>query len=377
MRSLTELKPEIGDSIKDIETPAVLVDLDVMEQNLRDYANFAAEQGIDLRSHVKTHKVPDIAHRQNDLTDGGILCQTLSEAEVMAQSGIDDIYLSYMVVEPTKLDRLIRLSEKLDSFATTVDGRGNIDPLQAAAECHDTMVGVILEFDIGMGRVGVPTSDRAISMAKYIDDQPNLRFDGVMAFEAHVVSEADSKGELNRLCRESMDETARWVRQIESEIGLDVEEVKVGGTATSKFSGKHPIVTEINPGMYPFNDVTQLIHRDFELTKEDCAVTVLTSVISHPEPDRAIVDAGSKSISLDIPDTDPVSKNRNDISYEQASEEHGWLDVLPGSDIDVGTRLEFIIPHVCPTINLHDTLVGVRDGRVEEVWEVQARGKVK
>lgn len=378
MRSLAELKPEVYDSIDDIETPAVLVDLDAMERNMADYAEFADEHDIRLRSHVKTHKIPDLAHRQQKLTGGdGILCQTLSEVEIMAQNGIDDIYLSYMVVEDSKLDRLVRLSEKLDRFATTVDGPGNIYPVQNAAERHDTTVEVILEFDIGMGRVGVPTPERAVEMAELIDEQPNLRFGGVMSYEAHVAADAETEADFERVCREAMDQTAEWVERIESESGVAVDEVKVGGTSTSKFSGSHPVVTEINPGMYPFNDVGELNRRHFELSKEDCAVTVLTTIISSATDDRAVVDAGSKSISMDIAGLDPIPKFRDDVRYERSSEEHGWLDISEADDIDVGDRMEFIIPHVCTTINLHDTLVGVREGCVEEVWEIQARGKVK
>jgi D-serine deaminase-like pyridoxal phosphate-dependent protein len=345
---------------------------------MADYAAFADEHDIGLRSHIKTHKTPDLAHRQQELTAGdGILCQTLSEVEIRAQSGIDDIYLSYMVVEDSKLDRLVRMSEKLERFATTVDGPGNIHPLQNVAARHDATVGVILEFDIGMGRVGVPTPERAVELAELIDDQPDLRFDGVMSYEAHVAADAETEADFERVCRAAMDRTAEWVERIETEAGLPVNEVKVGGTSTSKFSGSHPIVTEINPGMYPFNDIGELNRRQFELTKEDCAVTVLTTVITRATDDRAVADAGSKSISMDIAGLDPLPKHRDDVSYERSSEEHGWLDVSEADDIRIGDSMEFIVPHVCTTINLHDTLVGVRDGRVEEVWEVQARGKVK
>jgi D-serine deaminase-like pyridoxal phosphate-dependent protein len=377
MRSLTDLDPDVYDSIDDIETPAVLVDLDVMERNMRDYASFADEQGIGLRSHVKTHKIPDLAHRQNEMTGGdGILCQTLSEVEVMAQNGIDDIYLSYMVVEESKLDRLIRVSEKLEEFTTTVDTPGNIHPLQEAAQRRDAVVDVILEFDLGLNRVGASTVEDAVEMAALIEELPNLNFAGVMAYEAHVALSAESKEDFERLCAEAMDQTAEWIDRIETETGVSVDEVKVGGTSTSKFSGKHDVVTEVNPGMYPFNDVGELNRRDFEIGKEDCAATVLTTAISSPVEDRTVVDAGSKSISMDIDGLDPVPKHRDDISYENASEEHGYVDTSEGT-LDAGDRVEFITPHVCTTINLHDTLVGHRDGVVEEVWEVQARGKVK
>jgi D-serine deaminase-like pyridoxal phosphate-dependent protein len=372
------LKPELYEPKSNVETPAVFVDLDAMERNMTDYAEFAIEHDVALRSHVKTHKIPDLAHRQQELPAGeGVLCQTLSEVEVMAQSGIDDIYLSYMVVEESKLDRLIWLSDKLDSFATTVDSRANLDPIREAARRHDATVDVILELDVGLNRVGVEPGERAVQLAKTIDEAPEVRFAGIMAYEAHVAMEADGKAELERLCLEAMDTIEAGVEEIEN-AGVPVEEVKVGGTTTSKFSGKHPVVTEINPGMYPFNDVGELQRRNFELTKYDCALTVASTVISKPTEDRAIVDAGSKSISLDIDGLQPIPKHRDDVTYEGASEEHGWIDTSDSeTPIEVGDRIEFIIPHVCTTVNLHDSIVGVRDDRVEEVWEVQARGKVK
>lgn len=375
LRTPVDIRPQLYQSTDDLETPAVIVDLDAMERNIENYVSFANQQNVSLRSHIKTHKIPDLAHYQHQLTNGGIVCQTLSEAEVMAQNGIHDIYLSYMVVEPSKLDRLIWLSEKIDTFATTVDCLGNIEPLEDAAARHNSKVTTILEIDQGYGRVGVQTSERAVELSKYIHNSPNLQLGGVMSFEAHVKAEAKSRGDLERLCSEAMSELADIVEKIEN-AGIDIPDVKVGGTATSKFSGTHPVVTEINPGMYLFNDTGELEIRSYELDKLDCALTVLSTVISKPAEDRIVVDAGSKSISMDV-DRMPIPKYRDDLDYYRSSEEHGWVDTSDATDIEVGDRIEFIVPHVCTTVNLHNTLIGVRDGRIREVWDVQARGKVK
>lgn len=376
--TLSDLQPNLEDRIEDIETPALIVNLDVMEQNIWEYADWADKHNVRLRSHTKTHKIPDIAHRQNEITDGdGILCQTLSEVEVMAYNGINDIYLSYMVVGDQKCDRFVHLSEKIDHLTTTVDGPGNIDPLQAAAVRHETTIDVILEIDTGLNRVGVPQGDPAVNLAQYITNQPNMNLAGVMAYESQIKSQADGNHDkMKRLARKTMDETARTVELIE-DAGIPVPEVKTGGTATSKFSGKHPVVDEINPGMYPFNDAREIYYRPWDVSKEDVALTVLTSAISVPTDDRVIFDAGSKSISLET-NTDPIPKDRDDLHYFNASEEHGWVNANEAdNDFEVGDRVEFIPPHVCPTINLHDTLIGVRNGRVEEVWDIAARGKVK
>ena len=372
----TDIKPGLYSPISDVETPAVLVDLDAMERNVLRYVDFAEEHDVALRSHVKTHKTPQIAHYQHRLTGDGILCQTLSEAEVMAQAGIDDIYLSYMVVGERKLDRLVRLSETVSRFATTVDGPGNIDPLQDAAASHDTTIGAVLEIDIGYGRTGAQP-ETAVDLAQTLVDLSNVEFRGIMAYEAHIKREAETRREYEQLCAEAMDGVADIVSDIR-DAGVDVPEVKVGGTATARFRGTHPVVPEINPGMYPFNDVGELRVRPFEVKKADCAVTVLTTVISKPTEDRAVVDAGSKSIARDSSQEPvPKSDDHEDVHYYRSSEEHGWVDTSNcDADISVGDRLEFIVPHVCTTINLHDQLVGVRNGRVEELWNVQGRGKV-
>jgi D-serine deaminase-like pyridoxal phosphate-dependent protein len=376
-QALGDLKPKFDDSTSDIETPALVVDLDVMERNIREYANWADEHHVRLRSHAKTHKIPDLAHLQHRVTGGGILCQTLSEVEIMAYNGVEDIYLSYMVVGEDKCDRYIHLSEKVDELATTVDGPGNVDPLQSAASSHGTTVDVVLEIDTGLNRVGVPQGEPAVDLAEYIGNQPNLNLAGVMAYESQIKSQADGdREELERLAEEVMDETQATVDMIE-DAGIPVHEVKTGGTVTSKFSGKHPVVDEINPGMYPFNDAREIYYRPWDVSKEDIALTVLTSAISVPADDRVVFDAGSKSISMDT-DFAPVPKHRADLKYYNASEEHGWVDTSETNDgFEVGDRVEFIPPHVCPTINLHDTLVGVRKGRIREVWDIAARGKVK
>jgi 3-hydroxy-D-aspartate aldolase len=371
LRTPADASVDLYEPVSAVETPAVLVDLDVMERNIEDFAAFADEHDVSLRSHVKTHKTPALAHRQHDRTGGGIVCQTLGEVETFAAAGIEDIYLSYMVVGDRKLDRLVNVSESIDHFQTTVDCPGNVDPLQAAAAEHDATVEAVLEIDVGLNRVGVAPED-APEMAAYVAEQPNLDLAGIMAYEGHVNGIAESHEEYDELCWEVMEGVAETVERIE-DAGVPVEEVKVGSTGTSKHSGKHPVVTEINPGMYPFNDVGQL-HR---VGKADCAATVVTTVISAPTEDRVVVDAGSKSISMDT-GRDPLPADRSDLDYYSASEEHGWVDTSAAdTQPAVGDRLEFIVPHVCTTINLHDTLIGVREGRVEAVWEVQGRGKVQ
>lgn len=372
-----ERRPDLYQPVAELETPSLVVDLDVMERNIREFVAFADENDVTLRSHVKTHKNADIAALQQRMSDGGgVMCQTLGETEIMARNGLSDVYLSYQVVGERKLDRVVWLSEKLDSFATTVDARGNIEPLQTKAAERDTEVGVLLEIDIGLGRTGAPPGEKAVELAAEINQSSHLDFRGLLAYDAHVKAAASTRSDFQELCWGAMETTQETVELIE-DAGISVDEVEAGGTATSKYCGKHPVVTEINPGMYPFNDVGELELRPFDISKGDCAAMVISTVISAPSDDRVVVDAGSKTLSLDKPQM-PVARNRDDIEYANASEEHGWIDTSESSrSFEIGDRIEFIVPHVCTTINLHDTIVGVRDDRVEELWDVQARGKVK
>ncbi|GAB7094863.1 DSD1 family PLP-dependent enzyme [Halolamina litorea] len=371
-----EMGPRLGEPLDDLETPVLLADIDAMEENIREYAAVAEEHDVALRSHVKTHKNAELAALENDLTGGaGVCCQTLGEVETMARNGIDDIYLSYQVVGESKLDRLCWLDGKVDALATTVDSVATVEMLADAADRNDCTLNAVLEVDMGLNRTGVAPAD-APDLAQSVADAEGVVFDGILAYDAHVKGEASTEAEFEEAAWAAMDLAQSVVDDIEA-AGVDVPEVKVGGTATSRYSARHPVVTEINPGMYPFNDVGELELRPWEVSKADCTATVLTTVIAVPDEDRLVVDGGSKTFSLDKPQM-PVPKDRDDIEYVNASEEHGWIDTSDAeASFAVGDRLEFIVPHVCTTINLHDLLVGVRDGAVADLWEVQARGKVR
>lgn len=371
-----QMGPRLGESVDALETPVLLADVDAMEENIREYAAVADEHDVALRSHVKTHKNAELAALENELTgDAGICCQTLGEAETMARNGIDDIYLSYQVVGESKLDRLCWIDGKVDALATTVDSEATVEMLDAAAERNGRTIHAVLEVDMGLNRTGVAPAD-APALAQRIADADSLAFDGILAYDAHVKSRASTEAEFEAEAWEAMELAQAVVDDIEA-AGIPVEEVKVGGTATSRYSARHPVVTEINPGMYPFNDVGELELRPWEVSKADCTATVLTTVIAVPDDDRLVVDGGSKTFSLDKPQM-PVPKNRDDVEYVNASEEHGWIDTSDSEEeFAVGDRIEFIVPHVCTTINLHDLIVGVRDGEVVDLWEVQARGKVR
>lgn len=373
--TFSEMRPGLGQSVDDLDTPIVLADLDVMERNIETYREIAEENDVSVRSHTKAHKIPPIARLQEEILGGGVLCQKLSEAEVMARHGIEDILLVCPVVSEAKLNRLFWVDDHAEHFATMIDCPGNITPLQNAAAAHDTTVNVVLELDVGLDRMGALPGEDAVEMAEFIAEQPNLHLEGLLGHDAHVTHASETEADYEAGCKEVAEDLEKTVDMLK-DAGIEVDVVTSGCSATARYIAPHDVVTELDPGRYVFNDASLLESRvDIELA--DCGMTVLATVISRPTEDRAIVDAGSKTISYGG-SPNPVPVNRDDIRFVGKSSEHGTLDVSEAeTPVEVGDRLEFVVPNLYGAVNLQDTIPGVRDGRVEEVWHVEARGKDK
>jgi len=367
-------EPRIYQEVSSIETPALTIDLDVMERNMDDMISWADSRDVSIRSHVKGHKVPEIAHIEDNMTGGGICCQKLGEVEVFAQSGLNDIYLVNIVVEKSKLERIVWISEKINNFQATVDGAKNARMLNDTALEYNTNINVILEVDIGFHRTGVAYDEAALQLADRINNLAALNLDGILAYDSHIKREAATIEEYKDLSKKYMDKTMNLVDKIPDN-SESILEVKTGSTVTAKFVGEHPVVTEINPGRYPFFDGREL-QRDIDyISMEDCSLTVLTQVVSKPNPDKIVVDAGRKAISYDY--GTPIPK-KQDVEYLRGSSEHLELNISDASEqISVGDKLELIPPLMDTTVNLYDNMMGVRNGVIEEIWEVQARGKLK
>jgi D-serine deaminase-like pyridoxal phosphate-dependent protein len=369
--TFAEMRPDLGQPVAEVETPAILADLDVMERNIDRFQELAAEHGVAVRSHTKAHKTPAVARRQEAAFDGGVLCQKLAEAEVMARNGVGDILLVCPVVTERKLARLCWVADHVDRFATLADGRNNVAPLQAAAERHGVTVNVVVEVDVGLGRTGVEPGAGAVDLVEFVREQPNLAFDGLLGHDGHVPYLASTAAELAEGCEAVVADLAATVDALAG-AGIGVDRVISGATGTAHRVAEHDVITEIDPGRYLLNDAG-LLEQPTPVDPADCGATVLTTVISRPTADRAIVDAGSKTVSYaDSPD--PVPVGRDDIAYVRKSSEHGFVDAGE-ADLSVGDRLEFVVPNLWAVMNLHDRLLGVRDGQVEELWHVEARGK--
>jgi D-serine deaminase-like pyridoxal phosphate-dependent protein len=351
----------------ELDTPALLVNLDKMERNIERMARFAEECDVDLRPHVKTHKVPEIAKIQLNAGAKGICVQKVSEAEVFLNSGIDDIFITNEIVGSTKLNRLADLASK-GRLAVAVDNSENVSALSKVCNERGAELTVLVDVDVGMNRCGVSPAG-ASTIARQVSRGSNLIFGGLMVYEGHVggASSDDDRARESKRATELISEAKQHVEKA----GLKVERVSMGSSVSVWTNAKHPEVTEVQPGMYIFNDGF-LMHNKVA-RPDDCALTVLCTVMSRPGSDRAVVDAGSKAFQLDQGKY-PIALHNEGVEMMKFSEEHGWLNVKGKGVAKLGERIEFIPYHCCTCVNQYDQMFGVRGGKIESVWKISARG---
>lgn len=360
----------------DIQTPCLVLDLDALERNIRKMGDYARAHGMDLRVHGKMHKSVDIAKLQERIGGAvGVCCQKASEAEAFVRGGIRDVLVSNQVCDPVKIDRLARLPGFGARILVCVDDVGNVADLSAAARKHGTQLEVLVEIDCGQNRCGVTTPAEAIALAQAIDAAEGLTYSGIQAYlgsAQHLDSYAARK--------EKLDAAIAQVREIISGLaaaGLEPRIVTGGGTGSYYFESNSGIYTELQCGSYAFMDADYGRIKDMEGQRIDAheweyACFILTQVMSHVKADRAVVDAGLKVQSVDS--GLPVVHGRDDVAYISCSDEHGVI-TDPKGVLKVGDKLRLIPGHCDPTANIHDWYVGVRNGKVETLWPVSARGK--
>jgi 3-hydroxy-D-aspartate aldolase len=360
----------------DIQTPCLILDLDALERNIRKMGEYAKTHGMRHRSHGKMHKSVDVQKLQERLGGAvGVCCQKVSEAEAFARGGIRDILVSNEVRDPAKIDRLARLPKLGSRITVCVDDIANVAELSAAAQKHDTTIECLVEIDCGAGRCGARTILAATEIAKAIDAAPALKFTGIQAYQGamqHLEDYADRSAKL--------DTAIAMVKDIVEALhagGLEPEIVSGGGTGSYGFESSSGVYNELQCGSYAFMDADYGRIRDMHGNRIDHgewenALFILTSVMSHAGSDRAVCDAGLKVQSLDS--GLPVIHGRNDVKYINASDEHGVIED-PRGVLRINEKLKLVPGHCDPTCNLHDWYVGVRNGKVEIVWPVSARGK--
>jgi D-serine deaminase-like pyridoxal phosphate-dependent protein len=361
-------------TIHDLPTPAVLVDLGVVERNLASMQARANASGVKLRPHAKTHKAPLIGRMQIAAGASGLTLAKVSEAEVFARAGFDDIFLGYPIFGADKARRLLALSERVRIAvgADSVEGARSLGEVFHAA---GRRLPVRLKIDCGYHRVGVPP-EKALETARRIAELPGVLLDGLFTHGGHGYGGA-TPDEVARIGLDEgriVAETAGTLRAA----GVPIGEVSLGSTPTVKSAVTQRGVTECRPGTYVYNDFSQVSLGSCGL--EECALTVLATVVSVPATDRAVVDAGSKTLS-----SDPLRPRAGGhglvlgrkTRVARLSEEHGVLQVEPGEAFRVGERVRILPNHACVVSNLHDRLVGVRGEQVEEEIVVAARGCVQ
>lgn len=360
-----------------LDTPAVLVDLDRMEANIREMSEVARTAGVALRPHIKTHKSAEIARLQLQHGAIGITVAKLGEAEVMADAGIGNIRIAYPILGELKLRRLRALAERCD-VSLSLDSIEVAEGISRLGCEMGIRFRVLLKINTGLNRTGVLPGEAALSMADQIGQLKGLALVGILTHEGHVVMLAHDRAEVRKYSME-VGRVMVQTRERLAEAGIDVEEVSVGSTPSARDIAGVPGVTEIRPGTYIFNDVNEITSG--VATEDSCALSVLATVVSVPSDDRAVIDAGSKVLSSDRiahPGVEGYGRVRDypDVAIDRLNEEHGMLRLSEArARFKVGQRLEVIPNHVCPVVNLTDAMWGVRNGRVERRITVDARGR--
>lgn len=360
--------------LEDIDTPALLIDLDSFERNLHRMVDSLRGLPVRLRPHAKTHKCPQIALRQIALGAVGVCCQKVSEAEALVEGGVNDVLVSNEVVGARKLDRLAALAHRAQ-VAVCVDDAANVDELDAAARKAGVRFDVLVEIDVGAGRCGVAPGRPALALAQRVLGRENLRFAGLQAY--HGAAQHLREGSARRAAIGAAVGRVRDTVQLLADHGIGCTWVTGGGTGTYLLEAASGAYQEVQPGSYVFMDADYARNLDapeasprFELS-----LFVLTTVMSRPSVDRAVVDAGLKASSVDA--GLPLVHDRPGLIYAQATDEHGILRAAPGAALPtLGEKLLLVPGHCDPTVNLYDWYVCVRAGRVEALWPITARGAV-
>ena len=359
-----------------LDTPLIAVDLDLLERNIAEMASLAASYGVSLRPHAKTHKSPHVARMQLEAGAVGLTCAKLGEAEVLVdQGGVGDIVIAYPIVGDIKIRRLLQLLDRAN-IAVAVDTHPAAVALSRAVSAGDRTLDIYLEVNTGQDRAGARAGQEAVDLAVAVSALPGLRLTGVMTHEGHAgFSSPDEIATIARNAGQALVDTAERIRAR----GVAVRYVSVGSTPASWFTPRVAGITEMRPGTYVFNDNNAFRHG--RIGPDRCAARVISTIVSRPAPDRAIVDAGSKALALDPSPSHPghgYIVGHPGATIVRLSEEHGVVTLAPDeSGFDVGDRVEIIPNHICPAVNLTDELVMLRDGHVVDRWPVAARGKVR
>ncbi len=351
-----------------IPTPALMIDLDVMERNIEKMSRIYSGYSADLRPHFKTHKCPVLAHKQVEQGAVGMTCAKMGEAEVLVGAGIKDVLVANQVVTSEKIARLVHLNAWGDVKAA-VDNAANVRRISQAAGRTENEVGLLIEVEVGNNRAGALNAEEALQLAQIIEKSPGVILRGVMGYEGHAVL-VEEYEKRRRLAEEAMGKLLEVANSLR-DTGFEVDIVSAGGTGTYDVTGSYPGVTEVQVGSYILMDAR---YGSLERLPFENALTLLSTITSRPTAERAIADAGRKSLALDF--GLPSVMGSGEIETVSLSEEHAKLRLKGAAKkLEVGETIEFLPTHVCTNMDLHDRVYGLRGNEVEVLIEVAARGK--
>lgn len=367
----TPLHSDVGQPLSEIDTPALCIDLDRLETNIRRMAEVCASHNVQWRPHSKGHKSPEIARRQVEAGAIGVTCAKLGEAEIMAAGGIRDILIANQLVGPHKMRRLAELCRTADPVVA-VDHKHQVDAMSQAISAADVELRVIVEVDVGLARCGTSPGEATLELARHIHNSPGLTLAGIMGYEGHLLTVNDlSEKEQNiRKAMAQLDATRAML--IENDLPCPI--VSAGGTGSYAYTVDCPGITELQAGGLIFMDV---FYRDqCQVAGFEHALTIQATVVSRPTPDRAIIDAGRKTMNMEL--ELPEVLDRPGIHVERLSAEHGQLKLAPeAQNLAIGDRLTLIPGYGDFTTVLHNEFYATRNGKVEAVWPIAARGYLR
>ncbi len=365
--------PEPGNKVESLDTPAVLVDLDLMEANLARMMAGLKERKIAARPHLKTVKSPHLARKFLEAGAIGGCVAKIGEAEIMARAGIEDLLITTEIVGPVKVKRLVELVKAFPMVKTVVDS------LEGATGLNEGMkeggggnpLEILIDLNVGQNRTGILPGPKVLELAGEIKNLKYLKLVGLQGYEGHLQHLRNQEERENR-CREAMGKLAEMAGQLK-ETGFEIKIVSTGGTGTAWECARNEAITEVQPGSFIFMDLDyrNALGRGF-----NNALTILSTVVSQPEENRVVIDAGLKSLSTDSGMAEP--KGFPAMTYRPGGDEHGilvWPAGTPG--LKIGDRVEMIPSHIDTTINLHDFYYGIRRGSIETIWPIATRGKVQ
>ncbi|MGC2174507.1 MAG: alanine racemase [Acidimicrobiales bacterium] len=363
-------------NLHDLDTPALVVDLNRVERNIDEMAQRALESGVRLRPHTKTHKMPEIARLQVDAGASGITCAKVGEAEVMVAAGFDDILIAYPIYGGAKLSRLQALREKA-RIIVSLDSVEVARGLGQLGTSSGDPIEIYVEVDTGLHRMGRPPGEPTARLVAQIADVEGVTVLGLMTHAGHVYGAVSSTDRDVLVDREVADLT--MTSELCADAGVPIREISVGTTPSARSELRHDGVTEVRPGTYVFNDTTMMSLG--VATEETCAARILATVVARPSNDRFVIDAGTKAFTSDGAGRPGWIRvvGRTDLTMSFTSEEHGVgaIDVEQGGRLAIGDKLELIPSHICPVINLFDLACAVRGDEVVGELRVASRGMVR